>query len=70
MILVNGYGFKVNIWKLGVCAYKLLTGRFPFEGTTVKKTYADILGKHLKSDLPSFLYKMLEKDPSKRITLQ
>jgi serine/threonine protein kinase len=48
MILLKGYSNKVNLWRLGVCAYYLLYGNYPFEGTTSKKVYHEILSKKLK----------------------
>lgn len=71
MIFVKGYKLmQINLWKLGVCAYYLLLGSYPFEGSTTKQIYHSIMTKKLKSDVPDFLHQLLNKNPKSRISLQ
>lgn len=50
------YNEKIDIWALGVIAYKLLTGEAPFPGETKEEVYEKIK----KSD-PVYTGKMFEK---------
>ena len=71
MILVKGYKLmEANLWKLGVCAHYLFLGNHPFEGSTTKQIYHSIMTKQLKSDVPDFLHRLLNKNPKSRISLQ
>lgn len=36
MISYEGYSRSMVIWKLGICAFYLCTGKFPFEGKNLK----------------------------------
>ena len=69
MILLNNYPLKSKMWQLGICAYKLLFGHFPFIGKSIKYLYYSILYDQLPENTPDFLLKILDKDPLKRITL-
>lgn len=63
----------MSVWKLGICAYYLYRGRYPFQGTNIKELYYNILTQDIEeedADLPNFIVKMLEKDKKKRITLE
>ncbi|KAI9750760.1 MAG: hypothetical protein M4579_006317 [Chaenotheca gracillima] len=68
-------GRAADIWSIGVTLYCLRFGRIPFEKTGILELYESI-----RSDSPSFepdtepdfvdlLNKLLEKDPTKRITM-
>jgi polo-like kinase 1 len=69
------YSFEADIWSLGIIMYNLLTHEYPFYAETekeiankIKENRPDLSGKISKaaSDL---IKQILEKDPSKRPTL-
>lgn len=68
-------GRMADIWSMGVTLYCLRFGRIPFEKTSVIDLYDSI--RQDKTDIPSdcdtnlndLLSRILEKDPSKRITM-
>lgn len=39
---LKNYGYQVDIWAIGVCAFELLTGHTPFEGSSMKMIYDKI----------------------------
>jgi serine/threonine protein kinase len=66
-----------DIWSLGVLLYILLTGKYPFGSQPNSRTKNRILNEEPRWDelkIPplakDLLQRMLEKDPSKRITLK
>ena len=76
------HDLSVDIWSLGVSGYKLASGSYPFKliskddiTTTRQKvrrnklTFPRIDFKDKSNDLKDLLTAMLEKDPSKRITV-
>lgn len=71
VIAFKGYSSELLIWKLGVCAYYLFKGRYPFEGKNIKELYYNILTKDIDEDpdIPDYIAKMLIKDRKKRISL-
>ena len=78
VIREEGYtGFNADVWSLGVLLFYLLAGTMPFKAKDVN----DLKLKILTSDVDfaqtsidcqaqDLLEKMLQKDPSKRVSLQ
>ncbi|KND00191.1 CAMK/CAMKL protein kinase [Spizellomyces punctatus DAOM BR117] len=68
-------GPEVDIWSLGVVLYVLVCGALPFDGSTLAKLRARVLaGKfkvpfYMSTDCERLIKRMLQLDPSKRITL-
>eukprot|EP01022_Parablepharisma_sp_SALTPOND_P033060 TRINITY_DN88120_c0_g1_i1.p3 TRINITY_DN88120_c0_g1~~TRINITY_DN88120_c0_g1_i1.p3 ORF type:complete len:268 (+),score=37.98 TRINITY_DN88120_c0_g1_i1:1684-2487(+) len=78
-------GRRTDIWAAGVTLYRMLTTKFPFEGTNVPGIYKSIINNEfcfypqnnarptypaaMPADLKDLLMRMLQKDESKRITL-
>jgi calcium-dependent protein kinase len=65
------YDEKCDHWALGVCAYTLLLGEFPFDATSVddlklKIKYSEPSYAHLRPTTESFLRVLLNKNPSER----
>ena len=66
------------MWAIGVCLYLLVTGYFPFGGTTQQETWKEIQDKELCKDerlekepvLFDLLGLMLEYESEARITLE
>ena len=79
IVLRKAYDNSVDIWALGVMAYKILTDKFPFEGkiSTKQAAYDAIVNNepNLKplnryyqngSLVKDFMMRCLDKDPNKR----
>lgn len=73
IILNKGHGMEVDWWALGVLVYEMLTGNFPFTGSSPQAVYQKILmGRiHFPANFEpaaiSFISGLLEQNPSKRI---
>lgn len=71
------YNKQVDIWALGIMLHEMLFGNRPFTGSqtqlpgTIKNTVYKVPDNPKTSDtLKDLLYKMLQKDPKKRITIE
>ena len=74
------YGLRHDVWGMGVLAFFLFSGKFPFKGETNKNTFDDILNKspdwellkdrRIDSKIILLIRGMLEKDKNKRLTIR
>ena len=64
----DGYSFEVDIWSLGVTAFLLLSGRFPFEKQDTLSVFSEIIfyRTHLSTLGQSLVSKMLLINPNDR----
>ena len=77
-VLKGSYSEKCDIWGLGVILSLMLTGTFPFEGSSTNDIYRNLLKnelntesyvyKHLSDPAIDLLRKLLEKNPERRIS--
>jgi [calcium/calmodulin-dependent protein kinase] kinase len=70
----NIKGKPIDIWALGVTLYCMVYGKLPYSGPIVKM-FIDIIHKPVEIKLldnpllENLLFRLLEKDPNKRITI-
>lgn len=68
-------GKAADIWSMGVTLHCLRFGRIPFEKTGMLELYDAIRNDNLQlgdcnEDLKDLLYKLLDKDPNRRIKME
>jgi len=66
---------KTDIWAAGVFLYRLMTGKYPFDGEGVLDIKDQLLDDPVDYEtvepiVANLLSKMMEKDPTKRATIQ
>jgi serine/threonine protein kinase len=49
-IVCEGYNFSSDLWKLGICAYQMYEGTFPFTNNNIKNLYFEILTKNISNN--------------------
>lgn len=76
-LLEGNYNESVDIWGIGVILFMLLTGSFPFDGSSKDKIFSRIKEKKLhysKYNLDKkevkLLKSLLEKDPEERVEIE
>lgn len=77
-VLKGSYAKECDVWSLGIILYVFLCGYPPFEGDNNTQIFKNIMGQKLcfaeaewseiSDEAKDLLTKMLEREPSKRIT--
>lgn len=80
MLKMKYYGLRHDVWGLGVLAYFLFTGKFPFKGGNELDLHHSILNdepdwnilkkKKIPPSMLILMKKMLLKDPDNRATIK
>lgn len=72
---LNYHGASSDIWSCGIILFALLTGRLPFDDDNIRTLLAKVkVGKftmpsELNPEAKDLIRRMLEVDPTKRITV-
>jgi serine/threonine protein kinase len=76
MILQKSYTFSVDWWSLGILAYNLLLGGYPFEGETNSDIFQNIISQSpqfpstLGMDERDFIESLLNKNPFMQLSFE
>jgi len=77
MLMENDYNESIDIWAIGIILFKLITGKYPFDGSTKSKIFRRIQYKkinwskyYLERKEENLLRKLLKKDPYQRIEIE
>ena len=78
-VLQKSYDKSCDLWSIGVIAYILLVGYPPFNGNDNKEVYAAVRRgtysfpqedwQHVSINAQSFIVSLLQRDPTKRLTV-
>ncbi|TMW58968.1 hypothetical protein Poli38472_007113 [Pythium oligandrum] len=73
----DGYSFPSDLWSCGVILYRLLSGRFPFEGTLLDERimmeevdYESLPWSHISPEAKDLVQKLLNRDVTERWTAE
>ena len=76
-LLHGNYNDSVDVWGIGVILFMLLSGDYPFDGSSKSTIFKRIKEKRIHYSKYNFerleiklLRKLLEKDPEKRIEIE
>jgi len=76
-VLRGNYGRPADMWALGVVAFLMIYGAYPFDGNSTTEVIKSILGDQpnwadscyaVSIEVKDFLHVLLEKEPKKRLT--
>jgi len=80
MILEEPYDSKVDMWAMGVSLYFLISGSFPFTGSSKKEafekmvrarfSFSDPVWKETSAELRNFIEALLQRDPTLRFSAE
>lgn len=80
MILNNFHNASVDTWALGIICYELLVGKPPFDREKPDEDHREthkrivkaniVFPDHVSQEARHFILKLLQKDPSKRLSIQ
>ena len=77
MLAKTGYNSSTDVWAIGIVLFMLLTGSYPFDGSSKTSIFKRIREKtlhyskyNLERKEVKLLRRLLEKDPNKRIEIE
>eukprot|EP00929_Paragymnodinium_shiwhaense_P008123 TRINITY_DN112062_c0_g1_i1.p1 TRINITY_DN112062_c0_g1~~TRINITY_DN112062_c0_g1_i1.p1 ORF type:complete len:819 (-),score=183.67 TRINITY_DN112062_c0_g1_i1:185-2641(-) len=62
------YGYKVDVWAIGVITFGLLDGRFPFKNEKDVRSKTIKIGGNATQDAKDFVLKLLDKSEASRLS--